>query len=35
MITFVPTTLHATPDNDEREWVWGTMLGMKKQYDPI
>jgi hypothetical protein len=32
MNCFVPSTLRSNPDNGKREWVWGTMLGIKKQY---
>lgn len=31
MNTFVPSTLQ-NYDNGKREWVWSTMLGLKKQY---
>lgn len=31
MNTFVPTTL-LNHDDGKREWVWSTMLGLKKQY---
>jgi hypothetical protein len=29
---FVPSTILGNPDAGEREWVWGLMTGMKKQY---
>ncbi|MBT1701935.1 hypothetical protein [Chryseosolibacter indicus] len=32
MNTFVPNTLTGNTDNGKREWVWSTMLGLKKQY---
>jgi hypothetical protein len=32
MNTFVPSTLLGNPDAGGREWVWGVMTGMKKQY---
>jgi hypothetical protein len=32
MNTFVPSTILGTPDTGHREWVWGMMTGMKKQY---
>lgn len=32
MNTFVPSTILGNPDYGHREWVWGMMTGMKKQY---
>jgi hypothetical protein len=32
MNTFVPSALLGNPDSGQREWVWGMMTGMKKQY---
>jgi Cu/Ag efflux protein CusF len=32
MNTFVPSTLLGNPDAGQREWVWSTMTGIKKEY---
>lgn len=32
MNTFVPSTLWGNPDSGAREWVWGCMTGIKKEY---
>jgi hypothetical protein len=32
MNTFIPSTIHLNPEDGEREWVWSTMVGMKKEY---
>jgi hypothetical protein len=32
MNSFVPSTLHGNPDAGHREWVWGCMTGLKKEY---
>jgi hypothetical protein len=32
MNTFVPSALNGNPDTGQREWVWGMMTGMKKEY---
>ena len=32
MNTFVPSTLRGNPDTGHREWVWGMMTGLKKEY---
>jgi hypothetical protein len=32
MNVFVPPTINGNPEQGKREWVWSTMLGMKKQY---
>jgi hypothetical protein len=32
MNTFVPSTLRTVTDIGHREWVWGMMTGMKKEY---
>jgi hypothetical protein len=32
MNSFVPSTLHGNPDAGHREWVWGCMTGIKKEY---
>jgi hypothetical protein len=30
--TYVPTTIKRNSDEGKREWVWSTMMGLKKQY---
>jgi hypothetical protein len=32
MNTFVPFSIHTQPEAGRRDWVWGMMLGMKKEY---
>jgi hypothetical protein len=32
MNSFVPSTLRGNPDAGHREWVWGMMTGIKKEY---
>jgi hypothetical protein len=32
MNAFVPATLQAVTDHGHREWVWGLMTGLKKEY---
>jgi hypothetical protein len=32
MNTFVPSVLIGNPDTGGREWVWGMMAGIKKEY---
>ena len=32
MNAFVPSTLRGNPDTGHREWVWGMMTGLKKEY---
>jgi hypothetical protein len=32
MNTYVPTALRTNPEVGKREWVWSTMLGIKKSY---
>lgn len=32
MNTFVPSAIHGNPDTGQREWVWSTMTGIKKEY---
>lgn len=32
MNTFVPSTLRGNPDSGTREWVWGMMTGIKKEF---
>ena len=32
MNTFVPSVIQGNPDTGQREWVWGMMTGMKKEY---
>jgi hypothetical protein len=32
MNTFIPSTLLGNPDTGQREWVWSTMTGIKKEY---
>jgi hypothetical protein len=32
MNTYVPTPLKGSADDGSREWVWSTMMGLKKQY---
>lgn len=32
MNTFVPFSINGNPEVGQREWVWGMMMGMKKEY---
>ncbi len=32
MNAFVPSIINGNPDDGKREWVWGSMVGLKKEY---